>query len=87
MQEFFKRAMPDEVITTKIDVADYVDLKLSALYCHASQQNPNSIWDKIPQDIRRDGLKVETLIRAESRIVVPPALRPICLQESNEFTI
>ncbi|MEW5721298.1 MAG: PIG-L family deacetylase, partial [Chloroflexota bacterium] len=38
MQEFLKRAMPDEVITTKIDVADFVDLKLSALYCHASQQ-------------------------------------------------
>ena len=74
MQEFLKRAMPDEVITTKIDVADFVDLKLSALYCHASQQNPNSIWGKIPQDIRRDGLKDETLIRAESRIVVPPGI-------------
>jgi LmbE family N-acetylglucosaminyl deacetylase len=66
--------MPDEVITTKIDVANFVDLKLSALYCHASQQNPNSIWGKIPPDIRREGLKVETLIRAESRLVVPPGI-------------
>ncbi len=74
MQEFLKRAMPDEAVTTKIDVANYVDLKLDALYCHASQQSPNSIWSKIPQDIRREGLKIETLVRAESRVVVPQGL-------------
>jgi LmbE family N-acetylglucosaminyl deacetylase len=74
LQEFLKRAMPDDVITTQIDVADFVDLKLSALSCHASQQNPNSIWGKIPQDIRREGLQIETLIRAESRIVVLPGI-------------
>jgi LmbE family N-acetylglucosaminyl deacetylase len=48
MQEFLKRAQPDEIITTRIDVSPYVDLKLSALYCHASQMNPNSIFSKIP---------------------------------------
>lgn len=70
MQEFLKRAQSDDVITTRIDVAPYVDLKLNALFCHASQMNPNSIFNKIPMDIRKEGLKVETLIRAESRIVV-----------------
>lgn len=74
MQEFLKRATPDEVITTKIDVAPYIDLKLDALYCHASQMNPNSLFGKIPQHIRREGLKTETLIRAESRIVMPREL-------------
>ncbi|CAG0999282.1 partial Mycothiol S-conjugate amidase, partial [Anaerolineae bacterium] len=39
MREFLKRSMPDEVITTRIDVSKYVDLKLNALYCHASQMN------------------------------------------------
>jgi len=70
MQEFLKRAQPDEIITTRIDVSPYVDLKLSALYCHASQMNPNSIFSKIPIEIRREGMKVETLVRAESRVVV-----------------
>ena len=70
MQEFLKRAQPDEVITTRIDVAPFVDLKLNALYCHASQMNPNSIFSKIPIEIRKDGMKVETLIRAESRVVI-----------------
>lgn len=68
MKEFIKRALPDEVITTRIQVADLVDLKLDALRCHASQISPNSFWNKIPQRIRREGLKVETLIRAESRV-------------------
>lgn len=70
MQEFLKRAQPDEIITTRIDVEPYVDLKLNALYCHASQMNPNSIFSKIPMEIRREGIKVETLVRAESRVVV-----------------
>lgn len=70
MQEFLKRAQPDEIITTRIDVAPYVDLKLNALFCHASQMNPNSVFSKIPPEIRREGMRVETLVRAESRIVV-----------------
>ncbi|MBI3742206.1 MAG: hypothetical protein HY257_10700 [Chloroflexi bacterium] len=70
MKEFLKRALPDEVITTRIDVADFVDLKLDSLRCHASQANPNSFWNKIPPEIRREGIKVETLIRAESRVQV-----------------
>lgn len=68
MKEFLKRGMPDEVITTRVDVSDFVDLKLNALYCHASQMNPESIFAKIPPEIRKEGLKVETLIRAESRV-------------------
>ncbi len=71
MREFLKRGLPDEVITTRIDVAKYVDLKLNALYCHASQMSPDSIFVKIPPEIRREGLKTETLIRAESRLTPP----------------
>jgi LmbE family N-acetylglucosaminyl deacetylase len=74
MREFLKRGLPDEVITTRIDVANYVDLKLNALYCHASQMNPNSIFAKIPPEIRREGLMTETLIRAESRVAQPPGV-------------
>ncbi len=74
MREFLKRALPDEAITTRIQVADLVDLKLDALRCHASQMNPDSIWNKIPQRIRREGLKVETLIRAESRALPVPGV-------------
>ena len=68
MREFLKRGMPDEVITTRVDVAKFVDLKINALACHASQMNPDSIFAKIPPEIRQEGLKEETLVRAESRV-------------------
>lgn len=70
IKEFLKRAQPDEVITTRIDVAPLVDVKWNALACHASQLNPNSIFSKIPLELRKEGMKVETLIRAESRVVI-----------------
>jgi len=68
MKQFLKRGTPDEAITTRVNVADFVDLKLHALSCHASQLNPESMWSKIPERVRREGMKVETLIRAESRV-------------------
>ncbi len=68
MQGFLKRAVADECVTTRIDVAELVDLKLTALSCHASQMDPNNMFAKIPPDIRKEGLKVETLILAESRV-------------------
>jgi hypothetical protein len=49
-------------------VAELVDLKLNALFCHASQMDPNSMWSKIPERIRKEGMKTETLVRAESRV-------------------
>lgn len=68
LQEFLKRGMPDEVITTRIDVSDFVDLKLNALFCHASQMDPNNIFAKIPAELRKEGMKEETLVLAESRV-------------------
>ena len=67
-KQFLKRSAPDEVITTRVNVAELVDLKLNALFCHASQMDPNSMWSKIPERIRKEGMKEETLIRAESRV-------------------
>ena len=74
MKEFLKRGTPDEAITTRVNVADYVDLKLNALFCHASQMDPNSMWSKIPERMRKEGMKVETLIRAESRVLAPEGI-------------
>jgi LmbE family N-acetylglucosaminyl deacetylase len=68
LREFVKRSLPDECVTTQIAVDEFIDLKLNALFCHASQMDPNAIWSKIPPEIRREGLRVETLIRAESRV-------------------
>lgn len=74
LQEFLKRGLPDECVTTRIAVDEFVDLKLNALFCHASQMDPNAIWAKIPPEVRKEGLKVETLVRAESRVVPTPEI-------------
>ena len=68
MQEFLKRGIPDECVTTHIDVAEFVDLKINALSCHASQLDPNNIWQKIPPEVRREAIKLEMLICTESRV-------------------
>ncbi len=74
LKEITKRGLPDECVTTRIAVEEFVDLKLNALFCHASQMDPNAIWSKIPPDVRREGLKVETLVRAESRVPANPEI-------------
>lgn len=74
MQEFLKRGLPDECVTTRIDVEEFVDLKLSALSCHASQLNPNNLFAKIPPEIRKEGMKVESLVLAESRVAPPDGI-------------
>jgi N-acetyl-1-D-myo-inositol-2-amino-2-deoxy-alpha-D-glucopyranoside deacetylase len=43
--------VPDQVITTEIDVAAYVQTKLAALVCHASQIPPEHFLRRMPADL------------------------------------
>lgn len=67
LEAFAHRALPDEVITTRLDVHEFVDLKIESLMCHATQLGPNTMFRRIPESLWRDTLKVETLALAESR--------------------
>jgi LmbE family N-acetylglucosaminyl deacetylase len=64
---FAQRALPDEVITTRIDVREFVDLKIESLLCHATQLGPNTMFRRVPEHLWREMLKTETLMLAESR--------------------
>lgn len=64
---FGKRALVDESITTRIDVAEFARLKLESLSCHATQLGPNTPFRMVPQEIWLDMAKTETLMLAESR--------------------
>ncbi len=44
---------PDELITTKVDVGDYVDRKRAAFAAHVSQNDPNSWFASIAEEIYR----------------------------------
>jgi len=67
MENFGKRALSDDVITTRIEVAEFAKLKMESLMCHASQLGPDTMLRKIPQELWRDMAKTETFMLAESR--------------------
>jgi LmbE family N-acetylglucosaminyl deacetylase len=66
-RELIKRAIPDEAITTWIDVGEFIDVKMEALECHASQLPPDSFSRRMPPDMYRERMKWETFVLAESR--------------------
>ena len=62
--------LPDEDITTRIDVSDYVLLKRQALQCHRSQTFGGRWW-KMPEDILREFYAEETFVRVRSLVDAP----------------
>lgn len=70
-KDFERRSLPDEVITTQVDVAEYAKLKLQSLLCHATQLGPNTYFRQMPEDLWLSGAKTETFVLAEARIERP----------------
>jgi len=64
---FSNRALVDDAISTRIDVAEFSKLKFESLNCHATQLGPNTPFRLIPQELWLDMVKTETMILAESR--------------------
>jgi LmbE family N-acetylglucosaminyl deacetylase len=67
MATFGQRALPDEVITSRIDVASFAKLKLESLQCHASQLGPDTVFRQIPESLWLEMATRETFMLAESR--------------------
>jgi LmbE family N-acetylglucosaminyl deacetylase len=67
LREFLKRGLPDEAITTQIDVAEFAGLKMQSLECHASQLGPNTLFYRLPRELHHERMKWETFVLAESR--------------------
>jgi LmbE family N-acetylglucosaminyl deacetylase len=74
LAEFLKRGIPDEAITTNIDVTPYAERKLKALLCHASQLGPDTLFAKIPREMRLERMNPEQFMLAESRLGRPPGV-------------
>jgi N-acetyl-1-D-myo-inositol-2-amino-2-deoxy-alpha-D-glucopyranoside deacetylase len=62
--------LPDEEITTRIDISDYLALKRQALRCHRSQILGGR-WDKMPDDLMRTYYAEETYVRVHSLVPAP----------------
>ncbi len=62
------RATPEEKITTRLDVSQFLEAKERAWTAHATQQNPNSPFAKVPREIIRQFRRFENYTLAESRV-------------------
>jgi LmbE family N-acetylglucosaminyl deacetylase len=56
---------PEEIITTTVDVSDYVDRKRAAMAAHASQIPPDSFFLALPPDAFRTAFGTEWFIRRD----------------------
>ncbi len=73
---FLNRPNQDEVITTKVDVSDHMDVRRNALLAHATQIDPTSpFWFGLPPEVANTVYPVEDYVLARTRvdITVPEA--------------
>jgi LmbE family N-acetylglucosaminyl deacetylase len=82
-RELIRRAIPDQAITTRIDVEEFMDVKIEALQCHASQLPPDSFFRRMPPEMYRERMKWETFVLAESRMGLPQAVETDLFEEVN----
>ncbi len=54
-----ERGMPDEVISTEIDVSGVLDKKTRAFLCHRSQISPNGIIAQLPTEAMQEFMRTE----------------------------
>ena len=50
---------PDELVTTVVDVAAYVDVKIASLACHRTQMNPDGPFAQMPEELLRESMSTE----------------------------
>jgi LmbE family N-acetylglucosaminyl deacetylase len=64
------RGMPDELVTTEVDVRDALNRKLEAYQCHRSQLSPNGFFSHLSQESQKVFMQTEYFWR------VVPAAKP-----------
>jgi LmbE family N-acetylglucosaminyl deacetylase len=60
--EAMELGMPESVLTTQVDVTDFVDKKRAAMQAHASQIDENSFFLQMPPDVFRRAFGYEWYI-------------------------
>ncbi|MEP7287031.1 MAG: PIG-L family deacetylase [Chloroflexota bacterium] len=70
-----KFGLPDELITNRVNVKQYVALKKQSLSAHKTQLDPNGIFAKLPEETWDQWRSVETFAFAEG-VPLPPDAAP-----------
>ena len=71
--------VPDEDVTTVVDVSGYLDQKERAGLCHRTQIQGDQVFTWIPEAVRDRFLSWEYLVRAE------PPFAPVGVMEGDIF--
>ena len=71
------RGMPDEVISTEIDIASVMDKKSKASQCHRSQLSPNGFMSLLPSEAMQEFMRIEYYWRAVPEIPPPQMERDL----------
>jgi mycothiol conjugate amidase Mca len=64
--------VPDEQVTTRLDIGAYLPQKLAALACHRSQIRPGGFFFSVPEELRHEFFSYEHFTLVESRVHLPP---------------
>ena len=63
--------VPDDVVTTAVEVGEYMQRKMEALLIHRTQIAPDGRFMAIPVDIRREIFSREYFTRVATRVAIP----------------
>jgi N-acetyl-1-D-myo-inositol-2-amino-2-deoxy-alpha-D-glucopyranoside deacetylase len=63
--------VPDDEVTTAIDVGDFQERKLEAILVHRTQIAPDGRFMTVPEDIRRELFRHEYFTLVSSRVSLP----------------
>jgi LmbE family N-acetylglucosaminyl deacetylase len=63
--------VPDEAVTTRIDVGDFLPQKVAALNCHRSQIRGDGWLMSVPLELRREFFGYEYFTLAQSHVPLP----------------
>jgi len=74
LQDLENVGMPDELVTTEIDVACCWQAKYQAIQCHQTQLPSDSIFRLIPLEMMARALSTEYFILAETRLPRPTGI-------------
>ena len=57
--EVDKIGSPDEMVTTTVDVSEYVEVKIASLACHRTQMDPNGAFAQLPEHLTKEMMSTE----------------------------
>jgi mycothiol S-conjugate amidase len=67
LKEWDEREFDDPMVTTQIDVGDFIDLRTKALLAHATQIDPDSFWFAVPDQVHKEAYPWEDYTLIEGK--------------------